>query len=243
MAYIIFSMAPDLIQSGLPVVGYTRVSTEEQGTSGAGLAAQRATIEAEAQRRGWVLANVYEDASASGRSLAKRPGLAAAIGELEAGRAKALMVSKLDRLTRSVKDFAELLERFGRRGWALVVLDLGVDSTTPTGEAMANVMATFAQFERRLIGQRTKEALAQKRAQGVQLGRRPTTPPDVDSLILRLRRKGLSLAAIAEELNRLAVPTPQGGEKWRASSLQSAIKRLAAPEFPRGRRKGPGDQR
>ena len=79
------------------------------------------------------------------------------------------MVAKLDRLSRSMLDFAALMNAAQKQGWALVALDLGVDTSTPYGEMMANVLATFAQFERRLISQRTKEALAQKRAAGVQL--------------------------------------------------------------------------
>lgn len=68
------------------------------------------------------------------------------------------------------------MERARKSRWALVALDIGVDTTTPAGEMMANVLAVFAQFERRLIGQRTREALAVKRLQGVRLGRRPSLP-------------------------------------------------------------------
>ncbi|MCA1677351.1 MAG: recombinase family protein, partial [Actinobacteria bacterium] len=82
-----------------------------------------------------------------------------------------LVVAKLDRLSRSVQDAAGLLDRAQRHGWALVAADLGVDASTPAGEAMANVMATFGQLERRMIGQRTREALAARKAAGVRLGR------------------------------------------------------------------------
>ena len=70
-----------------------------------------------------------------------------------------------------------------KQGWALVALDCAVDTTTPAGEAMANVLATFAQFERRLISQRTREALAVKKAQGVRLGRPSTMPKRVANRI------------------------------------------------------------
>ena len=136
--------------------------------------AQRLAIEAECARRGWVLLRIEEDA-ASGRSMSGRPGLARALEAVETGAAEALIVAKLDRLSRSLIDFASMMERGQRRGWALVALDLGVDTTTPQGEMMASVLAVFAQFERRLIGQRTRDALAVKRAQGVRLGR-PRVP-------------------------------------------------------------------
>ncbi len=85
--------------------------------------------------------------------------------------ADVLLVAKLDRLTRSLRDFGELAERARKRRWALVCLDLGVDTTTPAGELVAGVVASTAQYERRLIGQRTREALAARRAAGVRLGR------------------------------------------------------------------------
>lgn len=90
---------------------------------------------------------------------------------LAGGEAQALVVAKLDRLSRSLLDFAALMERAEAEGWAVITLDLGVDTSTPAGEMLVSVLASFAQYERRLIGQRTREGLAQKRAQGVQLGR------------------------------------------------------------------------
>ena len=155
----------------LRVAGYLRVSTVEQADSGAGLAAQHAAITAEAARRGWQLVRVFEDAGASGKSLSGRPGLMAALEAVEAGEAAALVVSKLDRLSRSVSDFAGLVASAQRRGWALVALDLGLDMTTPAGGLVANVMASVAEWERRVIGERTAAALAARRAQGVRLGR------------------------------------------------------------------------
>ena len=88
---------------------------------------------------------------------------------------------------------------------------------------MAHVLATFAQFERRLIGQRTREALAVRKAQGVQLGRPRKLPSQVRSRIKRRRRAGKSLAAIAEELNRDKVPTAHGGVRWYPSTFRAVI--------------------
>jgi DNA invertase Pin-like site-specific DNA recombinase len=208
----------------LRVVGYVRVSTAEQGDSGAGLEAQRRAIEAEAARRGWNLAEIYEDI-ASGRSVTKRPGLERALTALEGGgrSADALVVAKLDRLSRSLMDFSILMERSQRKGWALVALDLGVDTTTPSGEMLANVLAVFAHFERRLIGQRTKDALAVKRAQGVRLGRPPVLDVPLRRRIARMRRSGATFAAIAESLNAEAVPTAHGGVRWYPSTVRKVL--------------------
>jgi DNA invertase Pin-like site-specific DNA recombinase len=205
------------------VVGYVRVSTSEQADSGLGLGAQRAAITDEARRRGWTLLGIYEDAGASAKTTARRPALAKALEAVEGGQADALVVAKLDRLSRSMADFTRLMERSWKEGWALVALDLGVDTTTPAGEMIANSVANFSQFERRLIGQRTKDALAVKRAQGVRLGRPRAMPDKVVRRIERLRGKGLSYRAIAETLNAGDVPTAHGGAQWHASTVQKVL--------------------
>jgi DNA invertase Pin-like site-specific DNA recombinase len=204
------------------VLAYARVSTQEQADSKAGLEAQKAAIAAEARRRGWPIVETIEDAGYSAKDL-KRPGIKRALEELERGRADALVVAKLDRLSRSMIDFTRLMRQAQRQNWALVALDCAVDTTTPAGEAMANVLATFAQFERRLIGQRTREALAQKKAQGVQLGRPRELPAKVRSRIKRRRKAGKSLAAIAEELNRDQIATAHGGAQWYPSTVRAVL--------------------
>src|SRR4029078_11540588 len=130
-----------------------------------------------------------------------RPGIQQALDLLGRGDADVLVVSKLDRLSRSLLDFASLMDRSRHEGWSLVALDLGVDTTTPSGEMMAGVLAVFSQFERQLISERTKAGLAVKRAQGVRLGRPVEIPADVHARILVDRDAGLSYAVIASHLN------------------------------------------
>src|SRR5580698_9852662 len=91
------------------VIGYIRVSTQEQAGSGLGMEAQRTALEAECGRRGWELVAVHEDAGLSGKS-ADRPGLRAAVDDVQSGRGGTLMASKLDRLSRSMKDFGTIME-------------------------------------------------------------------------------------------------------------------------------------
>lgn len=175
------------------------------------MAAQRAAIVGEAERRGWTLVDVVEDAGYSGSTL-KRPGITAALDAIGHRQADTLVVAKLDRLSRSMLDFATLMDRSMREGWSLVALDLGAsDTTTPAGEALAHVLATFSQFERRVIGQRTKEALAVKKAQGVRLGRPRNVPAWVTERIQAERTAGRTLAAVADDLNAEGIPTAQGG--------------------------------
>ncbi len=130
-------------------------------------------------------------------------------------------------------DFAALMERSRRKGWALSALDLGVDTTTPSGEMLANVLAVFAQFERRLISQRTRDALLVKRAQGVRLGRPRLLPDALVRRMGRLRASGLSFAAVAERLNGAGVATAQGGQKWYPSTVRKV---LSGPPHGRHRR-------
>lgn len=209
-------------------MGYVRVSTSDQAEHGVGLDAQRHAITAEAERRGWELVTICEDGGVSGKSTTKRKGLHAALALLENDQADALVVAKLDRLARSMVDFATLLERAAQRGWDLVVLDLAVDTTTPHGEFLAHVMAALAQWERRIIGQRTKEGLAVKRAQGVRLGRPPVLQDQLVKRIRRLHAAGQSLGAIARQLNADAVPTAQGGREWYPSTVKAVLNRVNA---------------
>jgi DNA invertase Pin-like site-specific DNA recombinase len=204
------------------MVGYVRVSTEEQASSGLGLEAQRKAIRQAAEHRGWTLGRIHEDAGLSGKSL-ERPGLEAALSDVSTGKADGLVVAKLDRLSRSLLDFASLMERSRRERWALVALDLALDTSTPQGELMCAVLASFAQFERRLIGERTKAGLAVKRSQGVKLGRERTIPDDVYRRILAMRDDGLSFRTIAAQFNVEGVPAGQGGQ-WYGSTVQQAIR-------------------
>lgn len=202
-------------------IGYARVSTAEQRDNGASLDVQRAELTAAAELRGWTL-DVLEDAAHSARDL-ERPAILDALGRLERGAAGALIVAKLDRLSRSLYDFAGIMETARRQGWIVVALDCAVDTSTPAGEMMANVLATFAHFERRLIGQRTRDGLAAKRAAGVRLGRPPLLPDLVRSRIVAEHARGASLASIARGLDADQVPTVHGGRRWWPSTVRAAL--------------------
>ncbi len=210
--------------SGTRVVGYLRVSTEEQEDSGLGLAAQRSAIEAEAAHKGWILVTIIEDAE-SGRSMKNRKGLEAAMALIEAGMAEVLLVSKLDRLSRSTADFANTLDRATKNDWKIVAIDMGLDMTTPNGEMVASILMSIAQWERRTIGQRTKDALAVKKSNGQHLGRPSGLPERVVTRIARERAEGASLRTIATNLNADAIPASRGGTEWHASSVRAVLNR------------------
>ena len=208
------------------VIGYVRVSTDQQVDSGAGLASQKAAIIAECERNGWHLAELIEDGGISGKTL-NRPGLQKALEMLNKGEADVLMAAKLDRLSRSVKDVCQVGDMAQHYGWHLSLLDARLDTTTPHGRAQLSMMATFAQLERELIAQRTREGLAEKKAQGVILGARPMIEENTEELILSLRAEGKGMIAIAKELNARNVPTAKGGS-WHGSTVRVVLQRREA---------------
>ena len=205
------------------VIGYVRVSTEEQGRSGLGLEAQVEAITAKAASKGWEVVRIAQDV-ASGKSMNGRDELQAALADLKAHRADALVSTKLDRISRSVVDFGTLLDTASRQRWHVVMLDLDMDTSTATGRMMANVVASVAQFEREMIGQRTKEALAAKRARGERLGRSRLIAPALERRIVRLRAKDLSYEAIADKLNHDGIAAPMGGQ-WGWTTISRVVKR------------------
>jgi DNA invertase Pin-like site-specific DNA recombinase len=149
-------MSPARVEYGgepaLKVVGYLRVSTLDQEH---GIDAQRTAILAEAVKRGWTV-TWLEDSGRSGKDI-DRPGIQAALAMLRARECEALVVSKLDRLSRSLPDFARLLELAGKEGWAIAALDLNLDTSTPTGKLVASIMAAV------LNGSARRSASARRR--------------------------------------------------------------------------------
>lgn len=200
------------------VIGYTRVSTDGQ-EDGAGLEAQAEAIRAEAARRGWSVEIVQEIAS-GGKAVTQRPVLSEVLERLGAG--DVLVVAKGDRLARSLLVLAGLLEDSDRRGWSLVALDLGVDTSTPAGRLVIHTLGAAAEYERRMIGTRTREALAVKKAQGVRLGKPSRVSSDTRRRIRDTRAQGWTWQRIADALNRDGVTTGHGGTEWRPSSVRAA---------------------
>jgi DNA invertase Pin-like site-specific DNA recombinase len=207
-------------------IAYVRVSTSEQALEGASLEAQQVALEAEAARRRWAV-EVVSDCGFSAKSL-NRPGLQTALARLDAGDADALIALRLDRLSRSVVDFAGLLARARKRHWRLVMLSPDLDTEDAAGKFTAHVLAAAAEYERDLIGARTREGMQQRRTEGVHLGRAPVLPLEVVERVLAQRGAGLSIRAIATSLTADAIPTARGGAVWSSSSVQSVLQSTRA---------------
>jgi DNA invertase Pin-like site-specific DNA recombinase len=202
---------------GALMFGYSRVSTEEQAEKRNGLESQRATIDAEAERRGWALEH-YTDAGVTGKVIG--PQLREVLEPLAFGQGDGLVVAKLDRLSRSIVNAVHIIEAATAQGWSLVVLDLGVDLTTAAGRMVAMNLVNFAQYERELISERTKAGLAAKRARGERLGRPRLAKPGVVRRIVLDRNSGLSFAKIATALEVEGILSPAGRRNWQPSTVR-----------------------
>lgn len=224
-------------------VAYIRVSLAKQAAEGVSLAAQRRKVELYAELHGLDLVAVVEDAGASAKTL-DRPGLSRALGMLDTGEADALVVVKLDRLTRSVVDLGHLIEtRFGSSdGPALLSVAESIDTRSAAGRLVLNILASVSQWEREAIGERTATALAHKRANGeytggqtphgyrvapdgVALERNPAEERAL-ALVRQLRADGMTVRAVREELNSRGVLNR--GRPWSLGAIGRLCKRLAA---------------
>lgn len=195
------------------VVGYVRVSTEDQADQGVSLADQRRRIQQYAELYELELIEVIEDAGASAKSL-NRPGIARALELLSAGQAEGLLVAKLDRLTRSVRDLGELLEG-PLAGRDLLSVAEQLDTSSAAGRMVTRMLAVVSEWEREAIGERTSAALQHMKQQGRRVGAVPygyqlaedgqhlvehSAEQEVLEQARELRAAGLSLRAVADEL-------------------------------------------
>ena len=191
--------------------------------SGLGIDAQLAAAHGAVEARGWELAGSVVDAGVAG-SVApdRREQLGPTLEALDAGDGDALVVARLDRITRTTMDWLKLAERSQRCGWALVSVAESYDLSTESGEFMTTVLAAVAQYERRLIGSRVREAMAAAKARGVRLGRPVEHSAAVRALVVELRDGGATLQAIADRLTAEGVATPRGG-RWYPASVRGIL--------------------
>ena len=187
--------------------------SEGESERRAALEAQRRALAQACRRRGWYLLEAVAEAELAPTDR-ERSGVEEARSVLEGADPQALVARKRERLSQALLELVALVASAQTQGFALVALDCTLETTTPAGEQVASVLATFALCERRLISKRTRAALARARAQGVRLGRPPSMSPYARARIRRERAAGKSLAAIAEGLNADRIPTAQGGRRW-----------------------------
>ena len=218
-------------------IGYVRVSTDRQADQGVSLEAQEAKIRAMATVRGADLDAVIVDGGESAKDL-NRPGVQRLLALVNASKVDAVIVAKLDRLTRSVKDLCSLLELFEKRKVALISVAESLDTGSAAGRLVITIMGAVSQWEREAIGERTRDALRHKRSQGRRVGNiafgsrlasdgehLEDDPSEQATLaeIHRLRTGGATLRGIAAALNHRAYRTRRG-TPWRLESVARVLK-------------------
>jgi DNA invertase Pin-like site-specific DNA recombinase len=218
-------------------IGYIRVSTQEQATEGLSLQNQRERIEAYAFAKGWEMIEVIEDAGVSAATL-DRPGIQRAIKMAQAGAFDVLVVYKLDRLTRSIKDLGYLIQDvFEDSRVKFSSVSDNFDTTTANGKLILNILGSVAQWERDIIAERTRDVLRGKKDRGEKLGNVPygfrviqgslqEAPAEILTIqrMKRLRRNGLSFQQIADRLNTgKAEAPPKRAEKWSKAMVHRLV--------------------
>ena len=222
----------------MEAIAYCRVSTDEQARDGVSLAAQQAKIAAWCVAHDYTLIGCFEDAGLSGARTDNRPALQNALKDV-CQRKAALVVYSLSRLSRSTKDTIAISERLDKSGADLVSLSERIDTTSASGRMVFRMLSVLNEFERDQISERTKLAMAHKRASNELIGETPygftllpdgrsllpnTTEQKTLSMIYELHRDGLSYRAIARELNRRGVPTKKG-RPWIYTTVRGILSR------------------
>lgn len=229
----------------LRVIGYTRVSTEEQAAGGLSLDAQEMKIRGYCNLYELELLAIYSDPGASGKDL-DRPGVQSAIADLRRRKdgIDGLVVAKLDRLTRSLKDCASLIdEHFGeKRDKRLFSVEESIDTRRAAGRLVLNVIMTVAQWEREVIAERTRDALQAKIARGERVGKvrfgydlgadgrtLVENPAEQDAIRLmkEWRGQGKSYRDMVKLVEELGIETKEGSRIWLPNTIRRIIGRTA----------------
>jgi site-specific DNA recombinase len=217
-------------------IGYIRVSTDKQAEQGVSLDAQRAKLTAYAGLYDLELVGIEADEGASAKTL-ERPALQRALAMLDNGQAEALLVVKLDRLTRSVKDLGTLIENyFARASFTLLSVNDQIDTRTATGRLVLNLLTSVTQWEREAIGERTSAAMQYMRSQGQYTGGvapygwklegEELVPDLAEQAVIEaaraLRAAGLSLRKIGLALLARGA-FPRSGVSWHPQQVKIAV--------------------
>jgi DNA invertase Pin-like site-specific DNA recombinase len=213
---------PAAAAEAVRALGYA--STRTAGDEGHDdLEAQKREIERSCERLGCSLVELVADREPKDGKAFDRPGLSHALERIAAGDAACLVISSLERISRSVSELGALVHWLEGNGIRLITVDIGLDTASPAGRGTARALASVADMERNRLSERTRKGLAAARAKRHD----PDNPSATDWTALRMRiagmrADGMTLQAIADVLNDEGVPTQRGGAKWRPSSVQTA---------------------
>lgn len=218
----------------LPAMAIGYVSCALPGSAAtAELKQQAEVITRECKRRGLELLEVVGEHSPKGGRATSRPGLEYALSRLESGAASGLVVVELSRLTHSVTELGATIQWLLDRDVRLIASVDALDTHTEGGRLAARLLVSVSGWERSRLSERTRHGLQVARMNGRSVGRPAVADnPDLSQRIAAMRAEGMTLQAIADQLNEEGVPTVRGGAKWRHSSVQ------AAAGYHRGGRSG-----
>ena len=187
--------------------GYVRASTQEEIRQGSN-ERQKAIIKEYAKSRGYEL-EFFEDRAKSGKNI-RRPDFERMLKSLD-NEPKVVIVAKIDRFARSLSDLLRMLEYLDQKGIGFIsVNDPGIDTTTPNGRLLLQILGAFAEFERNMINSRTKAGREQAMNRGVRFGRPPLKTRNGNFIdrrkVIELKDRGLSARAIAKSLGCSITP-------------------------------------
>jgi len=225
----------------MKAIGYVRVSTDDQANNGVSLDNQRAKISSYANLKGFDLIEIIEDAGISAKNL-KRPGVQCVLDMAKSKQVDAVIVYKLDRMFRNTIDALETTQKFDRWGVSFHSINETLDTRSAMGKFFFTIMAGIAEMERGIIGERTKQALDHKKANGEKLG--GTVPfgyflrsgklipnrheQSIISLIHDLKNKNYSLRSICRSLEKKGYLTKTGNKIWNPKTVSFVLNRHVA---------------
>lgn len=201
------------------MLGYASVHAERGDRADAELRRQVEGIASECERRGLRLLDVVRERERQHQRPLDRPGLGYALGRIASGKAGGLMVAELSRISHSIPELGRVLDWLAHHDARLVAVVPGLDSSEEAGRLTIRTIIEMSRWERERLIERTRSGMRAARR------KRPASVADYPQLrerIARMRAEGMTLQAIADQLNADAIPTVRGGAKWRPSSLQAA---------------------
>lgn len=205
---------------------YARVSTTMQVEDGVSLDVQERTLRQAGEMYGFTESELVKEEGRSGKNVSGRPKLIDALKRLDNKEADALIVTRIDRLARSTKDFLDIVDRANKNSWRLILLDLNLDTSTYQGRFVVTIMSALAEMERGIIAERAKDIHKDRRERGVvwgkDIGPKQIISPAVAEQIKLKKRLGHSYQAIADSLNQQGIPSARGGS-WYASSVKNIV--------------------
>lgn len=209
------------------LIGYVRLSKDN--VNGHSLNSQHDAIAQWCKANGHDLVTVIAEV-ASAKAPSKLKGRRLAVAALHAGMGDGMIVRDLDRVTRSTFDGADLLQTAKVNGWTLYGAVDGIDTSDPQQALTIDIKVAIAAEERRKLAERTRSGLATARRNGKRPGKPRRVKPEAERCIHRLAKQGLTPYAIAKQLDRRKVPTPQGGKAWSPSVVRAVLRRPRTKE-------------